>query len=78
MRREEGASLTLVTQVFTGLKQIRSMNIGPVQEGGDEFIIAGANVEGGVVMFRRVNGGRNLTEVARNNEIANRTSFVFI
>ncbi|KAG6816389.1 hypothetical protein H0H87_006538 [Tephrocybe sp. NHM501043] len=71
-------SLSLITQVSTGLKQIRSMSIGPVNGGGDEFLVAGANVDGGVVMFRRVNGGRNLTEVVRNKEIANRTSFVFI
>jgi len=70
--------LNLVTQVFTGLKQIRSMNIGPVETGADEFLIAGANVDGGVVMFRRVDRGRNLTEVVRNEEIANRTSFVFV
>ncbi|KAF8066669.1 Lactonase, 7-bladed beta-propeller-domain-containing protein [Lyophyllum atratum] len=80
VRREDsnGPGLSLVAQVFTGLKQIRSMNLGPVVGGGDEFLIAGANVDGGVVMFRRVDGGRNLTVVARNEEIANRTSFVFI
>jgi hypothetical protein len=75
---QDGFSLNLVAQVFTGLKQIRSMNIGPVGTGGDEFLIAGANVDGGVVMFRRADGGRNLTEVVRNEDIVNRTSFVFV
>ena len=72
-------NLTLVNQVFTGLKQIRSMAIGPVSiAGAEEFLIAGANVDGGVVMYQRTNGGRNLTELVRNTDIQNRTSFVFI
>jgi len=74
----DGPGLSLITHVSTGLKQIRSMNIGPVEGGGDEFLVAGANVDGGVVMFRRVDWGRNLKETVRNEEIANRTSFVFI
>ena len=72
-------NLTLVNQVFTGLKQIRSMAIGPVSiAGAEEFLIAGANVDGGVVMYQRTNGGRNLTELVRNTDVQNRTSFVFI
>lgn len=72
-------NLTLVNQVFTGLKQIRSMAIGPVSiAGAEEFLIAGANVDGGVVMYKRTNGGRNLTELVRNTDVQNRTSFVFI
>jgi 6-phosphogluconolactonase (cycloisomerase 2 family) len=72
-------NLTLVNQVFTGLKQIRSMAIGPVSiAGAEEFLIAGANVDGGVVMYERTNGGRNLTELVRNTDVQNRTSFVFI
>jgi hypothetical protein len=70
-------SLTFQSQVFTGLKQIRSMALGRVADGGDEFLVAGANVDGGVAVFQRTDGGRNLTEVARNTNIANRTSFVF-
>jgi len=72
-------NLTLVNQVFTGLKQIRSMAIGPVSiAGAEEFLIAGANVDGGVVMYKRTNGGRNLTELVRDTDVQNRTSFVFI
>ncbi|PPQ69707.1 hypothetical protein CVT25_012970 [Psilocybe cyanescens] len=72
------ATLTLQSQTFTGLSQIRSMAIGHVEDGGDEFLIAGANLDGGVAVFRRVDGGRNLTLVARNTEVQNRTSFVFL
>ncbi|KAK1229456.1 hypothetical protein PQX77_007505 [Marasmius sp. AFHP31] len=71
-------TLTLLAQVPTGLQQIRSMALGRVEDGGDEFIIAGANTEGGVAVFQRVDGGKNLTLVVRNEEIANRTSFVFL
>ena len=71
-------ALTLQRQVFTGLRQIRSMAIGRVADGGERFLIAGANLDGGVVVFNRTDGGRNLTEVARNQDLANRTSFVFI
>lgn len=71
-------SLVLQAQVFTGLRQIRSMALGNVADGGDEFLIAGANLDGGVAVLQRINRGRNLTVVARNEEIANRTSFVFL
>lgn len=73
-----GASLRLTNQVFTGLAQIRSFAIGKSEDGGDEFLIAGANTQGGVAVFRRTDGGRNLTLVARNVELESRTSFVFL
>lgn len=72
------ATLTLVNQVFTGLRQIRSFAIGNTEGGGDEFLIAGANLDGGVAVFRRVDGGKNLELVARNDELQNRTSFVWL
>jgi len=71
-------NLTLQAQVFTGLKQIRSMTLGPAADGGDEFLVAGANVDGGVAVFKRTDSGRNLTVVARNTDIPSRTSFVFV
>jgi hypothetical protein len=76
--RRDGEALKLLAQVPTGLQQIRSMALGRVDDGGDEFIIAGANTVGGVAVFQRVDGGRDLKLVARNQEIANRTSFVFV
>lgn len=71
-------TFVLQSQTFTGLNQIRSMAIGRVENGSDEFLIAGANTDGGVAVFSRVSGGRNLTLVARNEEVQNRTSFVFL
>lgn len=72
------ATLRLTNQVFTGLSQIRSFAIGKTGDGGDEFLIAGANTEGGVAVFRRIDGGKNLELVVRNQELQNRTSFVFL
>jgi len=71
--------LKLVTQVFTGLDQIRGMEFGLQSNGGDEFLVA-AGVAGtaGVVVYQRVDGGRNLVEVARNLDIPTRTSFVWL
>ncbi|KAJ7579351.1 Lactonase, 7-bladed beta-propeller-domain-containing protein [Mycena floridula] len=76
-RPNEG--LVLVKQVFTGLDQIRGMEIGLESNGGDEFLIA-AGVAGtaGVVVYRRVDGGRDLVEVARNLDVPTRTSFVWL
>ncbi|KAJ7489302.1 hypothetical protein FB451DRAFT_1553146 [Mycena latifolia] len=61
-------------------QQIQSMALGRADNGGAEFIIAGTNTEGGVAVFQRVDGGINLTLAlaARNFELGNRTSFVFV
>ncbi|KAF7377548.1 putative isomerase YbhE [Mycena sanguinolenta] len=77
-RQNVGGQLNLVAQIPTGLQQIRSMALGRVDDGGDEYIIAGANTVGGVAVFQRVDGGRNLTLIARNVDLENRTSFVFV
>ncbi|KAK7435793.1 hypothetical protein VKT23_019491 [Stygiomarasmius scandens] len=71
--------LKLINQVFTGLDQIRGMEIGLEENGSDEFLIA-AGVAGnaGTVVYRRVDGGRNLEEVARNLDIPTRTSFIWL
>ncbi|KAF5340451.1 hypothetical protein D9758_013557 [Tetrapyrgos nigripes] len=71
--------LQLVKQVFTGLDQIRGMEIGFEENGSDEFLIA-AGVAGnaGTVVYRRVNGGSDLEEVARNLDIPTRTSFIWL
>ncbi|KAJ7054128.1 Lactonase, 7-bladed beta-propeller-domain-containing protein [Mycena amicta] len=67
--------LQLVSQVFTGLDQIRGMEFGGPD---DEYLIAGGVAgNAGVVVFRRVDGGRGLEEIARNRDIPTRTSFVW-
>lgn len=70
-----GARLELVNQVYTGLQQVRGMELGGES---DEFLVAGGVVgSGGVVVFKRVDGGRNLVEVVRNTEVQTATSFVW-
>ncbi|GJE92408.1 isomerase YbhE-like protein [Phanerochaete sordida] len=68
--------LTLVQQVYTGLDQIRGMQLGGPE---NEFLIA-AGVAGsaGTKVFKRVNGGTNLELVATNTDIDQRSSFVWL
>ncbi|KAJ3915123.1 Lactonase, 7-bladed beta-propeller-domain-containing protein [Lentinula edodes] len=73
-----GYSFNLLAQVPTGLQQIRSMTLGRVDNGGDAYIVAGATTTGGVSILERVGGGRNLTLLANNQDVQNRTSFVFL
>jgi len=71
--------LVLVKQVFTGLDQIRGMEIGNVDQGGDEFLIAGGVAgSAGVVVLQRTDGGRDLKVVARNLEVPTRTTFIWL
>ncbi|KAF5340449.1 hypothetical protein D9758_013555 [Tetrapyrgos nigripes] len=72
-------SLKLVTQVFTGLQQVRGIQIGLEENGGNEFLVAaGVAGNGGTVVYRRVDGGRGLEEVARNLDIPTRSTFVWL
>lgn len=63
--------------MYTGLNNIRGMAIGKVADGGDEFLVVAANSAGGVKVFRRTEKGRALVEVAKNANVAGRSSFVF-
>ncbi|KAK7049920.1 hypothetical protein VNI00_005350 [Paramarasmius palmivorus] len=75
----EQEGLKLVKQVYTGLSQIRGMEIGPISNGGDEFLIAaGVAGTGGTAVFRRIDGGADLEEVARNTEIPTRSTFLWV
>ncbi|KAL7284193.1 hypothetical protein ACG7TL_001475 [Trametes sanguinea] len=68
--------LELVGFVWTGLDQIRGMQLGGPEK---EFLIAGGVAgDGGVVMLKRTEGGRNLTLLTRNLELPTRTSFVWL
>ena len=76
-KKNEG--LVLIKQVFTGLNQIRGMEIGNPANGGDQYLIAGAaSGKGGVAIFRRTEGGRNLELVVRNLDVPTRTAFVWV
>jgi len=75
---QKNEGLVLINQVFTGLNQIRGMEIGNKANGGDKYLMAGAfDGTGGVVIFRRTEQGKNLEFVVRNQDIPTRTSFVW-
>ena len=75
----ENESLRLVKQIFTGLEQIRGMEFGPAEKGLEEFLIAaGVAGSGGVVMLRRKESGKDMEIVARNLDILNRSTFVWL
>lgn len=65
--------------MYTGLDQIRGMEIGPAANGGEAYLVAsGSAGSGGVVVYKRTGGGTGLEEVARNKDIPTRTSFVWV
>lgn len=68
--------LRLVTQFYTGLDQIRGMQLGGPEK---EFLIAaGVAGDAGTIVMKRIDGGTNLQIVAQNTEIAQRSSFVWL
>ena len=69
-------SLSLIAHVFTGLNQIRGMEFGGPEK---EFLIAsGVAGNGGTIMLKRTDGGKNMTLLVRNTDIPTRTSFVWL
>jgi 6-phosphogluconolactonase (cycloisomerase 2 family) len=71
--------LRLVRQVFTGLSQIRGMEFGKSENGGDEFLVAsGVAGSAGVIVLQRTEGGSNLRIVAKNLDIPERSSFIWL
>ncbi|KAI1798203.1 putative isomerase YbhE [Ganoderma leucocontextum] len=68
--------LELLGYVFTGLDQIRGMQLGGPEK---EFLIAsGVAGSAGTIMLKRTEGGKNLTLLTRNTDIPTRTSFVWL
>ena len=63
--------LALVKQVFTGLVEIRGMELG-IGEVGESYLVAMGAVSGGMVIYKRT----DLVEVARNSSAVPRTSTV--
>ncbi|KAF9042829.1 putative isomerase YbhE [Hymenopellis radicata] len=71
-----GGKLNLIAQVYTGLDQVRGMEFGG--ENSEYLVASGVVGEGGVAVFERTEGGKNLVEVARNTDVLTRTSFVWV
>lgn len=72
---QSNEGLNLIAQVFTGLDQVRGMEFSAT---GEYLVAAGVAGTGGTAVFKRVDGGKGLVEVARNLDIATRTSFVWL
>jgi 6-phosphogluconolactonase (cycloisomerase 2 family) len=67
--------LRLVKHVRTGLKHIRAAAIAGVD---GEYLVAGGMNGGGIVVYKRTNGGEDLTELARyTDSVVSPASFVF-
>ncbi|KIP09338.1 hypothetical protein PHLGIDRAFT_22966 [Phlebiopsis gigantea 11061_1 CR5-6] len=68
--------LKLVNQIYTGLDQIRGMQLG----GPDNEYLIAAGVAGsaGTIVFERVGNGTNLKQVVQNTEVAQRSGFVWL
>jgi 6-phosphogluconolactonase (cycloisomerase 2 family) len=68
--------LKKVGEIHTGLDQIRGMEFGGEN---DKYLIAGGNGGGGVVVYERVDGGKDLKLLARNWEAGSvqRTTFLW-
>ncbi len=71
-----GGELNLIAQVYTGLDQVRGMEFGG--ENSEYLVASGVVGAGGVAVFERTEGGKNLFEVARNTDVPTRTSFVWV
>ncbi|KAG9011828.1 hypothetical protein FRB94_007554 [Tulasnella sp. JGI-2019a] len=67
--------LTLVTQVRTGVQNIRGMALGGAN---GEYLVLGGQTSGGVVVYKRDNGGASLTELARYADLEQVTTMVLI
>ncbi|KAH9849368.1 putative isomerase YbhE [Lenzites betulinus] len=70
-------ALRFVKHVFTGLDQIRGMELST--DGESAFLVAaGVAGDAGVVVLKRTSGGADLEVVAANKEVPTRSSFVWL
>lgn len=65
----------LVTEVPTGLRHVRGIVFGGP---GDRWLVAGGVNGGGVRVFERTEGGKNLRVVAENQSIEAPTAFLWV
>lgn len=69
-------SLQVIAEVYTTLEELRGVEFGDVSKGGEEYLVAvGAN-SGGLVVFKRVDGGRNLVKVVGDPTVVPRTTLL--
>jgi len=70
-----GDALELVAEVSTGLKHLRGMVFGGVD---DKWLVAGGAQGGGVKVFERIDGGKGLKLLAANSAIEAPTGFLWV
>jgi 6-phosphogluconolactonase (cycloisomerase 2 family) len=68
-------SLDLVTEFKTGLNHVRGMLFGGPD---DKWLVAGGAQGGGIRVFERVDGGKNLKLIAENKSIEAPTGFLWV
>ncbi|KAG6844938.1 hypothetical protein H0H87_002271 [Tephrocybe sp. NHM501043] len=67
-------TLDLVAEVRSGLNHLRGMVFGGPDS---KWLVAGGGVGGGVKVFERIDGGKNLKIVAENSEVEAITGFLW-
>ncbi|KAJ7115885.1 Lactonase, 7-bladed beta-propeller-domain-containing protein [Mycena epipterygia] len=70
-----GDALELVAEVRTGLKHLRGMVFGGLN---DKWLVAGGVQGGGVKVFERIDGGKGLKVLASNSGIEAPTGFLWV
>lgn len=68
------SKLQLVAEVRTGLKHARGMLFGGQD---DKYLVVGGANGGGVKVFERIDGGKGLKEIARNEGVKAPTGFLW-
>jgi 6-phosphogluconolactonase (cycloisomerase 2 family) len=69
---QQPGSLDLITEVRTGLKHVRGIVFGGPD---DRYLIAGGTRGGGVKVYERVDGGKNLKVIAEYSDVEAPTGF---
>jgi 6-phosphogluconolactonase (cycloisomerase 2 family) len=68
-------TLDLISEVATGLNHVRGMMFGG---SSCEWLAVGGTKGGGVKVFRRVEGGKNLEQVAHDPSVQSPTGFAWL
>ncbi|XP_006461477.1 hypothetical protein AGABI2DRAFT_192976 [Agaricus bisporus var. bisporus H97] len=66
--------LQLIAEVRSGLKHVRAISFGGPD---DKYLLAGGVSGGGVKVFERIDGGKGLKEVAKNEGVVAPTGFLW-
>ena len=72
-------TLELISEVYTGLEELRGFGYGSsILKGGEKYLVALGAQSGGMVVFERVDGGRGLKEVARDDTVEPRSTLLML